>query len=387
MSLADAVNEVAHAEPSKGPLAEIDFEKQTATVRKTSPISSEEYRAVVEKATGYKVPAGQDVALERLTLHQRPGDETVQYWYKFKFIPRPVDLEDVERASLADLRKWVRKQKPAQRPNGGCTAVLNIADLQYGKTDRRGGTEETRRGFFLAVEQMVDYIRRHNVTDAVLTELGDGIENFQNTPSQAQTNDRSLIEQLDGHTELLTHAVVTLARELGSLTVVGVPSNHMEVRENGHAVGGPHNDYGLLSMSNVKRIVDHNPAAFGHVKFAWPEDHEVSLTLDVNGTNVGFAHGHYSRGGGGADGVPKWLSGQFAGNHPLQPADIIVTAHFHHLRVQNLIGGRWWFQCPTLDRGSSWLERSNGEGNSQNGILAFLTRGGIWTDLELLKTA
>ncbi len=106
----------------------------------------------------------------------------------------------------------------------------------------------------------------------------------------------------------------------------------------------------------------------------------------MNGVPVGFAHGHYSRGAGAADGVPKWLTGQFAGNHPLQPAHIIVTAHFHHLRMQNLIGGRWWMQAPTMDRGSSWLEHSNGEGNSQNGILAFTVREGSWINLELLRT-
>ena len=53
----------------------------------------------------------------------------------------------------------------------------------------------------------------------------------------------------------------------------------------------------------------------------------------------------------------------------------------------NLIGGRWWFQAPTLDRGSSWLEHSNGEGNSQNGILALTVGNGSWRDMELLRTA
>jgi hypothetical protein len=100
---------------------------------------------------------------------------------------------------------------------------------------------------------------------------------------------------------------------------------------------------------------------------------------------VGFAHGHYTR--GNADGVEKWLNGQFAGNHPLQPAKIIVTAHFHHLRMQNIIGGRWWFQAPTMDRGSSWLELINGQGGSQNGLLCFGVTASGWENFELLKTS
>lgn len=385
-SLAESISTHNHVAAKPVPLAVLDFEKQTAELPRNEPIASEDYHKVVEAATGYPVPEGQDVVLERMTLHQAPHG--VQYWYKFKFVERALEL-NADRPSLLELFGWVRKQPRRTRSisgRHGGTAVLNIADLQLGKFDRHGGTEETVKGFYEGVELMKAYIRQNGCDKAVLTELGDGVENFQNTASQAQTNDRQLIEQLDLHTELLTYAAVQISKEVTDLTVVGVPSNHMEVREDGKAVGGVHNDYGLLSLSSVKRALKLNPEAFGHVSFAWPVDHEISLTIDVNGVPVGFAHGHYSRGAGAADGVPKWLTGQFAGNHPLQPAHIIVTAHFHHLRMQNLIGGRWWFQAPTLDRGSSWLEHSNGEGNSQNGILAFTVRDGSWTNLELLRT-
>ena len=334
------------------------------------------------------VPSGQDVILDRATLQQ--GLEGAErWWYKFKFVPRSLE-ENSERPSLLELGEWAKSQPPARlrriKP-ADATGVLNIADLQLGKTDRHGGTKETREGFLHAVELMKVYLDKHELSKAVLTELGDGIENFQNTPTQAQTNDRQLIESLDEHTELLAHAAVEISKVVDHLVVLGVPSNHMEVREDGKAVGGVHNDYGLLSMSNVKRAFKLNPGAFGHVDFVWPSDHEISTTIDISGVPVGFAHGHYSRGAGAADGVPKWLNGQFAGNHPLQPAKIIVTGHFHHLRVQNIIGGRWWFQAPTLDRGSSWLEHSNGDGSSQNGILAFTVGGGGWSNLELLQTA
>jgi hypothetical protein len=385
MSLAERISTYNKISAKAMPLAVLDFEKQTAEMPLTQPIASEDYRKAVEEATGYPVPEGQDVVLERMTLHQAPHG--VQYWYKFKFVERSLTLNDSSR--LLELFEWAKTQTPRPKrkvkPESEM-AVLNIADLQIGKSDRHGGTDETVKGFYEGVELMKDYLSRHKLKRACLTELGDGAENFQNTPTQAQTNDRQLIEQLDLHTDLITYAAAEIAKVTDELIVVGVPSNHMEVREDGKAVGGVHNDYGLLSLSNVKRAFKLNPKAFGHVQFAWPDEHEVSLTLDLAGVPVGFAHGHYSRGAGAADGVPKWLTGQFAGNHPLQPAHIIVTAHFHHLRMQNLIGGRWWMQAPTMDRGSSWLEHSNGEGNSQNGILAFTVREGSWSNLELLRT-
>jgi hypothetical protein len=305
--------------------------------------------------------------------------------YRFKVVTKSVQLCDSP--SIFDLHKRIKKIKstPRKKPKAIFRGdICNIADLQLGKTDRKGGTDETVENFYLGIEAYKKRVDRLEPDELVLTELGDGIENFQNTPTQAQTNDRSLIEQLDLHTELLTYATVELSKLTSKLTVVGVPSNHMEVRENGKAVGGPHNDYGLLSLSNVRRALSLNPGAFGHVEFTWPDDHEVSLTIPIAGLPVGFAHGHYTR--GNADGVEKWLTGQFAGNHPLQPAKLIITAHFHHVRVQNIIGGRWWMQAPTLDRGSSWLERINGNGGSQNGILALGVTANGWDNFELLKT-
>lgn len=364
-----------------------DYISRSGTVMTSAPIASEDYRAVFERDTGLPVPEGLDVVLERATVQRLARSDTAfQYWYKFKFVPRLVTPED-ERPSIFALEREAKKAKAPgviRTREAAGAAVINIADLQLGKTDRHGGTPETVKGFHAGMDLALDYIARHRPEQIVLTELGDGAENFQNTPTQAQTNDLQLIEQLDLHTELLAYAAMTLAKKTRRLTVVGVPSNHMEVREDGKAVGGVHNDYGLLSLSNVRRVLRANDKAFGHVGFAWPQDHEVSLTLDIAGMPVGFAHGHYTR--GNANQVEKWLAGQFAGNHPLQPARIIFTAHFHHLRVQNIIGGRWWFQAPTLDRGSSWLERSSGEGGSQNGILALMVAASGWDHLELLKT-
>lgn len=394
MSLAESLSTVQSVAPRPVEVPKgydspgtVDYGRGTGTITSTQALASEEYRAEFEKATGMAVPAGQDVILDRATLQQGP-DGAERWWYKFKFVAKSAE-QDSERSRLLELSEWAQSRPPVTRRKVDPEShfgIINVADLQIGKSDRHGGTDETVKGFLEGIELAKDYLARHGLRRACLTELGDGAENFQNTPTQAQTNDRQLIEQLDLHTELMTHAAYELSKVADELIVAGVPSNHMEVREDGKAVGGVHNDYGLLSLSNIKRAFKLNPGAFEHVQFAWPADHEVSMTLDLAGVPVGLAHGHYSRGAGAADGVPKWLTGQFAGNHPLQPAHIILTGHFHHLRMQNLIGGRWWFQAPTLDRGSSWLEHSNGEGNSQNGLLALIVGNGSWRDLELLRT-
>lgn len=401
MSLAESLNDTLRAQTANAKVppgfdapGTVDYTTNTFTALRTAPVASEDYRAIFEHDTGLPVPEGLDVVVERATV-QRIGaaelfdsegnrlDCAKQYWYKFKFVPKALGAETFA-SSIAALQAEIANVAAYKKtPYNDSGVVINIADLQLGKSDRHGGTKETVAGFYVALAKAIAYIKEVKPALIVLAELGDGIENFQNTKTQAQTNDLQLVEQIALHTKLLTYAAVELSKLAPKLIVLGVPSNHAEVREDGKAVGGVHNDYGLLSMNSVKSAMSLNQGAFGHVQFAWPADYEVSITIDVAGVPVGFAHGHYTK--GNANNVEKWLIGQFAGNHPLQPARIINTAHFHHLRIQNCIGGRWWLQSPTLDRGSSWLEHISGEGSSQNGILIYTVRAGTWHDMQLLR--
>lgn len=388
-TLAESFNTVVRSKPVSVPKGfdspgTVDYTLGTGTVVTSGPVASEDYRKLVEEHTGLPVPEGLDVILDKASL-QSNADGHKARWLKFKFVPKALSPDSFS-SSIAALQTEIALVCAFEKkPHTNAGVVINVADLQLGKTGSGGGTPETVAAFYSAIAQAIAYVKRVKPKVVVLAELGDGIENFQNVASQAQTNDMSLIEQINLHTELMTYAAVELSKVCPRLIVLGVPSNHSEVREGGKPVGGPANDYGLLSLSNVKRAMSLNPEAFGHVEFAWPGEHEVSITIDVAGVPVGFAHGHYAK--GGTNGVEKWLMGQFAGNQPLQSAHIINTAHFHSLRIGNLAGNRWWFQAPTIDRGSDWFQHLSGIGNSQNGMIAYTVSEGGWSDFQMFKTA
>ena len=64
------------------------------------------------------------------------------------------------------------------------------------------------------------------------------------------------------------------------------------------------------------------------------------------------------------------------GGSPIANASILVTGHFHHLRVTELGmdqhgKSRFWVQAATLDNGSGWYQRSSGE-DSQPGLVGFV---------------
>lgn len=356
--------------------------------------SQGEYLDAIRSSNGVELPAGYELQLVEAWCNTAawtrddPKQEnavTRQVWrYRFK----PVRIGSIAtRLRVADLDSYVKKRrfKPRAAPEKVETAVLvNLADMQIGKVDELGGTAELEDRFYAAMSEVFAYIKQAKPDVIVLAELGDGCENFQNTPVQAHTNDLNIVAQLDMHATFMTYAATELARLTGRLIVVGVPSNHMEVRENGKAIGGPDNDYGLLTMSQLKRAMALNPKAFGHVEFAWPSEYDVSVTLNIADMNVAFTHGHYARGAGAADGVPKWLQNQFSTFNPIRDARLVITGHFHHYRKQEIIGHRMWLQCPALDNGSAWLKRVNGQGDSSTGILVATIAHGELVDDRVL---
>jgi hypothetical protein len=359
--------------------------------------TQQDFHDVVTKTCQVPIPEGYELQLveawhntnawSRESVKQELATTGGKWRYHFKVVPLAPTFQ---RTALTELSKYVksRRTKPGKPVAGHEHAeIVCLADLQIGKRDERGGTPELEARFYGAMAEVIARVKKSKPAVIVLAELGDGCENFQNTPDQAFSNDLGLIAQLDLHATFLTYAATELAKLAPKLIVVGVPSNHMDVRVNGKAVGGPENDYGLLTLSQLKRAFSLNPKAFGHVEFAWPDPYAVSVVLNVAGHNVMFTHGHYTRGAGAADNVPKWLEHQFAAEADYHAARMVITGHFHHLRIQQIIGGRWWLQCPALDNGSAWLKRINGQGSSDVGVLTVRVDAAGWSQQEILGNA
>lgn len=362
--------------------------------------AQDEYVDRVRKSCKVDIPEGYELVLveawfnekawTRKSKDQENAVSRPAWRYRFK-VEKVSAVE--KRKSLSEMESWLRNHRVKNwqaaiadplTPAGHAEVVV-LADLQIGKVDERGGTEELQQRFYQAIEEVKTRLGFSKPQTIVIAEVGDGCENFENTPTQAHTNDRNLVAQLDLHQEFLFHAIKELAHLAPNVIVVGVPSNHMEVRKDGKAVGGPENDFGLLSLAAMKRAFALRPDLYGHVSFHWPDAYEVSIVLPVAGQNIGFTHGHYARGAGAADNVPKWLANQFAAKiSRLDEATIIVTGHFHHLILKQIIGSRWWIQAPALDNGSAWLKRVNGQGASDAGILTFRVDQRGWSDIEIL---
>lgn len=260
------------------------------------------------------------------------------------------------------------------------TFVVCPSDPQIGKTDWNGGTEETIQRMMESYFRAAEFCAEFGPAEIVIADLGDPIENINNTSSQRGTNDRSLTEQVRVARRVALEGIKLLAPLTPSLVYAAVPSNHGSVRLGPKS---PENhvldDYGIEIAEQLRDVVN-NSDKLANVKVVIPEPHHESLSLETSGTVLGMAHGHQVN---SPDGLGKWWAGQSHGRMPFATADIGLFGHWHSLRVQQSGDARWLFVSPAQENGSSWFTNKTGE-RSVTGMLSFTTCDGAWDNLRVL---
>jgi hypothetical protein len=295
-------------------------------------------------------------------------------------------------ASMPDLVALFKAAKAArikakELPEGVESATVALwADPQTGKVASRGGTPQLIERVEQYQEGLARYSRKHRNDAAYMFDLGDAIEGFENAPQQEGTNDLSLMDQVDVATTVEFELFKTLGATHNAAVLAGIGSNHCRWRRGKDALGTPGDDWGIHMLKQIHRRTADQPDKFGHMSVRWPDQYEESIALDVAGTIIGAAHGHQAN---RPEGIPDWWAKQTHGGQPIAHADILLTGHFHSLRVQT--SGRnpvtnkakWWIQAPTADNGSDWYRYRAGA-DSDPGMLVFTVTKNGWSNLELL---
>jgi hypothetical protein len=241
--------------------------------------------------------------------------------------------------------------------------------MQLGKVGSRGGTPELLHRLAVKRESLEQHIRvRKHVSEFVFVDVGDAIEGFENVASQMFTNDLSLPQQIDVAAVEMWKTLELLSR-YGTVDAVAIPSNHGAWRSGKQSLGRPSDDWGL----SIQKRLEHEATLVGlPVTFHRPDDWSESVALDVRGARLGVHHGHQAA----CDAMPRWWAGQQHGAQATADADILLTGHYHHLRVlptgrsQHTGKSKWWLQSPTLDNGSDWYRNKSGD-DSDPGLLVF----------------
>lgn len=256
--------------------------------------------------------------------------------------------------------------------------VAPLGDTQIGKVDG-GGSEAAVPRILAEIEHGAQRFRiltkRHHFAQVILPQLGDCIEgNVSQGGAVVGRTDLGLTEMVRVYRRLLWAQVRAYATIAPKVLVPVVPGNHDESRRAPMTTAT--DSWAIEAASAVQDACTENPDLAERVRFVFPEHDELTVTIEASGTVLGFAHGHQF----GRDPL-RWWSDQAGGRSPIGDADVLLSGHFHHLRVQDHGGRRLWLQVPALDGGSSWFRHRKGQ-DSPSRAVTFWTADGRVYDLD-----
>lgn len=276
---------------------------------------------------------------------------------------------DIERLTAS---LWNINARPATVIDGTpVAAILNLADIQFGKGDPAATLDRIRSG----VARFIAYIEKQrnagvNINEIVVVNNGDPFEGIAgNYANQTATVMRGgLRAQMRGVLELWTWVAGQVFPLADNGKFVTVLCNHTQFGRQGGAKDSitSDSDNGSAFLAEALQMIVAD--RFPHVEFVIPHD-EMNVYATIAGIQVGFNHGHKIPGSGAAS-FEKWLGGQVRYDRNAYDTRVWITAHKHHYAAWDM-GSAFVYQCPSCDDGSKWLTDTTGT-HARSGMLAML---------------
>lgn len=349
----------------------------------------EEWRKAVE-SLGIEIPEGWSVRVVEMRYDpaawhrdEEGADAVTRPVWRYRFAVEPsVARNDSDWQDIRDAIKSYRRGK-RQAPTGNNAFVVVTGDLQIGKSDGNG-TAGTIKRFLDGVTASIYRLRElrkngHKIGIVYLVWPGDCIEGFNSQGGRlAFRNDLTLTEQIRVIRRLMIAQVKAFAPFAEKVVLIAVPGNHDEAVRIGDKLATRFDDsFAVDAAVSVADALDLNPEAFSHCSVVTVATDELVVTLDICGTITTVAHGHQFR-----KSAMEWWAKQAHGMQDAGQATLLISGHYHHLRVEQS-GAKTWLQTPALDGGSTWFRHSAGV-EAPPGTMTLVVGGGAWSDLALL---
>ena len=324
---------------------------------------------------------------EDAPVQVRSWDNHEKRLYYYRAVVRPRTGHD--RVDVEQLIREIKRRKPPapKQPLEERGLVVCLADWQAGKPDHGG--YEALIGRLLHLKAAVpDRVRElakagRPVSQIVVAGMGDLVEGCDGHYAQQTFGvelDRR--QQVKLVRRMLVEMLADWAKLPARMVVLAVPGNHGENRKNGRSYTTFDDNADLEVFEQAAEILQANADAYQHVSFVIPTG-DMTVTLDVAGTIVTWAHGHQF----GGSGLPlakarSWWQGKMAAMHPAGDSSVLVYGHWHHAQLLQ-DGPRTIMGCPSNDGGSRWFEEQGGP-TTACGTLTFVCEGGGWRDYAIL---
>jgi len=322
------------------------------------------------------------------------GEIVRMKYYRATIAPR---TSTVDRADIESLCKEVMKRKPPRnlpKYEKESAFLVILSDWQLGKSEG-GGTEATAQRILDACDASLQRYRElikmgRRISHVYLIGLGDLVESCDGHYSmqtyQADLSDR---EQDRLARRLIMYVIDAFVDTGCHITAMGVPGNHGENRRNGKAFTDWLDNRDYSAFETVAEILQAAPERYANVSIpvnAINAD-DLTMTLDLCGVPVAFAHGHQFRSGTNSQAkIESWWKGQALGRTKVSDAEILFCGHLHHFVISEGTG-RTVIQVPAMDGGSKWFTSTSGS-SSPAGMVTVLVGEGVgvrgWSDLLIV---
>jgi len=313
---------------------------------------------------GYHPDEYEIIGTPRTSQWQRyDGEWLTSYRFSFRKKALSVDLPTLM-AAARKSKNSVTKTKYREK-----ALIVCPADFQVGKGASRGGHEELIARVFESFDR-IEVQMKQGYERIYILDMGDIIESFDSKAKfeQVQSNTLSPMQQTDLAASLMFE-LIKLAAKYAPVTYGSIASNHCQNRFMGQAIGKPGlDDWGIVILQQLRRLTTEIGMNVDYL-IPQPDDEGFAFQYGVN--TIGAVHGHQAA---RPAGVKKWWSDATFGNQWASACDVLISAHFHHLAIEELgqrhdgNGSKFWVQCPTSDNGSDWFRRKSGQ-DSTTGIL------------------
>ena len=294
-------------------------------------------------------------------------------------------------ADIDELLAAIGKKRPAKRGNvqteqkgvQNWAYVHAVSDWQVGKTAYGMGSETSVQRILDALEKSVQRIKIENkrrpIGTIVIAGLGDLCEGVVSAKGAVSlSSDLGLTEQLRVVRRLLLEHVKAFAPLAERVVLASAPGNHDEP----HRLLGSHpradDSFAIDAAIQVADALE-LAGGFDHVETVLPDIDDLTVTVEAAGTIIAMAHGHQTRVGK----AHEWWAKMGHSGHRIGQAHMLLTGHYHHLRVHEE-AHRLHIQAGTTDPGSPHFAHRNGGAIGPGGVVTLLTREGTWTGLEML---
>lgn len=333
------------------------------------------------RALGADVPDGYRVRLveakyDPAAWHRdAEGEDAVTrpIWrYRFAVEVAPARLD------VDELLASVRKPKAKPEATGGETYCFFAGDLQLGKPDGDGSAGTVER-FYASLDRALTRFKvlrkRGHIGPVLLGWVGDCIEGTESQGSHLLARlDLTVTEQVRVYRRLMAEQVAAFA-EFAPVHVAVVPGNHDEAKRVGNQVATRYDD--SWAIEGAAQVADVMAAKGYDIGWTFPGHDGLHLTVDASGTRIGLLHGHQTRGK-----MQAWLANKALDREPIGTCDIVVSGHFHTLRLEHM-GPTTWMQTGALDGGSVWWTHKGGL-SSPPAALTFIAGDSRWHGLEIV---